>query len=92
MNAKRILICTLFAALVGSCYWLYRGKTMKRGANRFTTMQVEEGPIQGTVEATGSVSPLNRVEIKPPISGRIEKLLADEGDSVKEGQVLAWMS
>ena len=44
------------------------------------------------MEATGEVVPLNRVEIQPPIAGRIEKLLADEGDRVVEGQVLAWMS
>jgi macrolide-specific efflux system membrane fusion protein len=44
------------------------------------------------VEATGVVQPLNRVEIKPPISGRIEKLNVDEGDSVKAGQIVGWMS
>lgn len=51
-----------------------------------------EGPIEDAVEAMGSVAPLNRVEIKPPISGRMEKLLAEEGDEVKAGQILAWMS
>ena len=50
------------------------------------------GTIKQTVEATGSVAPLNRVEIKPPNSGRIESLLVHEGDYVKEGQILAWMS
>ena len=53
---------------------------------------VKEGPIEESVEATGYVAPLNRVEIKPPIGGRIEQLLVDEGDKVKVGQILAWMS
>jgi macrolide-specific efflux system membrane fusion protein len=50
------------------------------------------GAIEETVEATGEVEPLNRVEIKPPIGGRIERLLVDEGDKVHAGQILAWMS
>ncbi len=53
---------------------------------------VKRAPIEETVEATGSVSPLNRVEIKPPIAGRIEKLIVDEGATVKAGQIIAWMS
>src|SRR5258708_24356458 len=32
-----------------------------------------------SVDATGSILPLNRVEVKPPIGGRIKKLLVDEG-------------
>jgi macrolide-specific efflux system membrane fusion protein len=56
------------------------------------TVAVAEGVIEDVVEATGSVLPLNRVEISPPIGGRIEKLLVNEGDAVKEGQTIAWMS
>ncbi|AKL98510.1 efflux RND transporter periplasmic adaptor subunit [Endomicrobium proavitum] len=41
---------------------------------------------------TGSVSPRNRLEIKPPFGGRIEEILVNEGDNVKKGQILAWMS
>jgi len=42
--------------------------------------------------ATGSVNPRNRLEIKPPFSGRIEEMLVNEGDNVKKGQIIAWMS
>ncbi|MDR3112002.1 MAG: efflux RND transporter periplasmic adaptor subunit [Elusimicrobiota bacterium] len=41
---------------------------------------------------TGEVSPRNRLEIKPPFSGRIEKILIDEGVDVEKGQVIIWMS
>ena len=50
------------------------------------------GPIEQSIDATGSVSPENRVEIKPPVGGRVEKLLVDEGDKVRNGQVVAWIS
>ena len=41
---------------------------------------------------TGYVSPRNRLEIKPPFSGRIEKILVNEGDAIKKGQIIIWMS
>ena len=43
-------------------------------------------------QSTGTVLPQNRLEIKPPIAGRIEKVLVQEGDMVKGGQIIAWMS
>ncbi|MCX5712736.1 MAG: efflux RND transporter periplasmic adaptor subunit [Candidatus Omnitrophica bacterium] len=50
------------------------------------------GSIQSVINTTAIVQPDNRLEIKPPINGRIDKVLAREGDLVKEGQILAWMS
>jgi macrolide-specific efflux system membrane fusion protein len=38
------------------------------------------------------VLPKNRLEIKPPVNGRIETILVKEGEKVKVGEILAWMS
>ncbi|HRZ86881.1 MAG TPA: efflux RND transporter periplasmic adaptor subunit [bacterium] len=48
--------------------------------------------IQVLITTTGKVDPQNRLEIKPPISGRIDEILVKEGDMVKVGDTLAWMS
>ncbi len=50
------------------------------------------GPIQVFISTTGTVYPKNRLEIKPPVSGRVESILVKEGECVLAGQVLAWMS
>lgn len=50
------------------------------------------GDIAVTIESTGVVRPQNRLEIKPPVAGRIEDVLVHEGDWVKAGQVVASMS
>lgn len=50
------------------------------------------GTIQVVITSTATVQPQNRLEIKPPINGRIDSILVKEGDSVKAGQTLAWMS
>lgn len=50
------------------------------------------GSIQSSISATATVQPQNRLEMKPPINGRIEEILVKEGEKVKAGQIVAWMS
>jgi membrane fusion protein, macrolide-specific efflux system len=50
------------------------------------------GTIKTFVSTTGTILPQNRLEIKPSISGRVESILVKEGDYVKAGQTLVWMS
>lgn len=54
--------------------------------------KIERGDLVISIQATGTVQPENRLEIKPPIAGRVEKVLVDEGQEVRKGQILAWMS
>lgn len=58
----------------------------------YTPVALKRGDIHVTVLAVGYVAPENRLEIKPPIPGRIEKVLVEEGQYVKKGQILLWMS
>jgi membrane fusion protein, macrolide-specific efflux system len=53
---------------------------------------IQKGNIRVTILSTGSVAPENRLDLKPPVAGRVEKVLVQEGQKVKEGQVLAWLS
>jgi Membrane-fusion protein len=50
------------------------------------------GAIKTTISTTGTVLPKNRLEVMPPVNGRIEKILVREGAKVVLGQVLALMS
>lgn len=50
------------------------------------------GSIQTIISTTGTILPKNRLEIKPPVNGRVESVLVKEGQNVKVGEVLAWMS
>jgi macrolide-specific efflux system membrane fusion protein len=89
---KLITIVILLVVAVGAWFLFFNKGGNKHRPNGSQSVAVTVGTIMQTVDATGSVLPLNRVEIKPPMSGRIEKLLVEEGDNVKEGQILAWMS
>ena len=89
---RKFLIAALALVLIGAAAWYGREKYMKPAKTRGRVVTATVGDIEDAVEATGSVAPLNRVEIKPPIQGRIEELLIAEGASVQAGQILAWMS
>jgi len=59
---------------------------------QYRERKVKRGEIETTIVSTGTVAPKNRLEIKPPIPGRAEDVLVDEGARVRKGQILAWMS
>ena len=91
---KKIAAVAVIVLLVGGGSWAWRSRKSHAGrdAGRASSVEVKRQSIEDAVEATGSVLPLNRVEIKPPIAGRMEKLLVEEGDRVKSGDIVAWMS
>ena len=93
MKKKWIIIPGILLVAGGGAYYALQGRAHQgRSQTNIQTVEAKLGSIQETVEATGEVLPLNRVEIKPPIAGRIERLLVDEGGRVRAGQILAWMS
>ena len=55
-------------------------------------VSVTRGSIKAQIPTTGMVAPYNRLEIKPPVAGRIDTIYVAEGDKVKKGKVLAMMS
>ena len=70
------------------------GYIRHRNTNQMTyrEIHVSRSSLDITILSTGTVAPENRLEIKPPIAGRVEQVLVDEGYKVKKGQVMAWMS
>lgn len=58
---------------------------------RYKTVEVTRGKLTVTVTATGTLQPVNQVEVGSEISGTIKTVLVDFNDRVKQGQVLAVM-
>ncbi|MBN1621819.1 MAG: efflux RND transporter periplasmic adaptor subunit [Endomicrobiales bacterium] len=63
-----------------------------KNGREFSEIQPWRDEISISFRLSGEVKPRNRIEIKPQVSGRIEEILVVEGQDVKKGQVLAWMS
>ena len=39
------------------------------------------GTIQNIISTTGMVLPKNRLEVKPPVNGRVDEILVQEGET-----------
>ena len=50
------------------------------------------GDIQLMVSTTATILPKNRLEVKPPVNGRIEQVLVVEGQKVNAGDTIVVMS
>ncbi|MDD5630243.1 MAG: efflux RND transporter periplasmic adaptor subunit, partial [Elusimicrobia bacterium] len=89
---KKILILILGLGVLGAGGWALKSRFSKPARAEAVAVKVALADIESTVEATGSIAPYHRVEIKAAIGGRIERLLVKEGDRVSQGQIIAWMS
>lgn len=64
-------------------------KSNSKPKKTYKTEQLEKMNITNKVVATGKVIPLEEVEIKPQISGIIDKVYLEEGALVKAGDLIA---
>jgi macrolide-specific efflux system membrane fusion protein len=90
MSGKKWVISIVAVIVIAvAAYLIMRGKKSDVVYKEHT---VANGELEISVQATGTVQPENRLVVKPQIAGRIDKILVEEGQRVKAGQILAWMS
>jgi HlyD family secretion protein len=90
VRVTRKLIALLIVAAVGVGGWLaYRWWSDDDVPLTFTTTEARVGDVIQAVTASGTLSPVIRVDVGSQISGRITELHADYNDTVKKGQLLA---
>lgn len=92
MNKKYIIIISLVVMGIGAFFGFKIFNEKSASSTSMTEVPVIKGSISVQILSTGIIQPENKVEIKPPIAGRVEKVLVTEGIKVKKGQILAWMS
>jgi len=81
----------LIGVLVLGAMWAatYFIKTNSKSAITYETTTPFTSTIERKTVATGKVIPQEEIEIKPQITGIIEKILKEEGDNVKIGDLIA---
>jgi HlyD family secretion protein len=84
---KILVGLVILAVFAGTLAFLYN-KSSKKTVFYKTTTPVVTTIIKKAV-ATGSIVPRKEIEIKPQVSGVVEKIHVETGDRVKEGDLLA---
>jgi HlyD family secretion protein len=83
----RILLLLLLVGLVAGVL-IWRKRAAGDGTPAWVTAEAERGDLRETVTATGTLSPLDAVEIGAEVTGRVVKVHVDINDPVKKDQVL----
>ena len=77
----------VLVALVGAALWYFQPWVSRDLAVSVET--VTPAPLVRVLAVNGRIAPLHMVAVKPTVGGVITAVLADEGDVVKAGDVLA---
>jgi len=91
-NKRPVQIVLAVVLLTAGIAWGVAACGKKTAKPSFKEVTVTRQTLTISVDSTGNVQPENRVEIKPPVSGRVERVLVQEGELVWKGQVLAYLS
>ena len=91
-NNLKIIFSLILLLTIAFLFFYFKNVNQQKSIMKTRTENPVIGDIALTVMTTGVIEPQNRLEIKPSISGRIEEIMVHEGDYVKSGDILAWMS
>jgi macrolide-specific efflux system membrane fusion protein len=93
INKKKAIIIGIAAAAVLAAIIIIVAVRKKESGETIAKIETPvRGAIRVSIAATGTVLPYNRLEIKPQINGRMERVLVQEGQNVRTGQIMGWMS
>jgi len=83
------LAAVILIVLCAGIWWI-----MQWNSNKpiYEYLKVEKGPMRVTLRESAMIQPEHRLNVTPPIPGRIDSVNVANGVAVKQGQVLAWIS
>lgn len=80
-------IVVVIVSLIFFVYWKFFTQHDKKV--EYVLGNVTRGDIVSTIDATGTIQPVNRVDLSTVLSGTLEKVMVKQNDYVTKGQVLA---
>ena len=84
---KKIFIAIIVVGAIGTIIWAV--KFRQPAQPEYVTETVEYGTLTQSVEATGKVESMDRIELNFRTSGRINEMKVKVGDIVRTGDVLS---
>lgn len=81
--ALGLVVVLGLGAYLGWAFW------SRTPVPEYVTEPLARGDLVASVSTTGTLEPLNQVDVGSELSGTVEKVLVDDNDVVTRGQVLA---
>ena len=85
---KPLIGILLLATLIGGGWYLLH-EPDSEATPTYSEAHVGRGAISAVVSATGTLNPINTVQVGSQVSGSIQYLYVDFNDQVKQGQIIA---
>jgi HlyD family secretion protein len=89
MKKKVIWIIAVLVVVAGAVLGLTVFRKGKNGEVKYKTEVLGRGDIEALVVTSGTLNPIETVDVGAQVSGKIEKLYADFNTPVKKGQIVA---
>jgi len=89
MKKKIIWIAVIVVILAGSVLGVTLIRKGRNGAVKYRTEAVGRGDIEAVVVTSGTLNPIDLVDVGSQVSGKVDKLYVDFNDMVKKGQIVA---
>ncbi len=86
---KKTMLWVLLAVAVAVAAWIVVRSVSAKPGVKIQTETLSRGDMENSVTATGTVEPLEQVEVGTQVSGIIARIYVDYNSQVKEGQVIA---
>ncbi len=84
-----LVIVLAVIGFIGTGWYAYASYAARPA---YTYVEAVRGPMRVTLRESALVAPEHRLTITPPIPGRMDTILVANGEAVKQGQILAWIS
>jgi HlyD family secretion protein len=82
-----VLVTAAVLLVAGGAYWYLFAKASAE--IKYSTQPVIRGDVVVTVRATGTIAPVDEVDVSSELSGMMRSVEVDFNDVVKKGQILA---
>jgi len=89
MKKKIIWIIVVLVVVAGAILGLTVFRNGKNGELKYKTEKLARGDVEALVVTSGTLNPIEIVDVGAQVSGKIEKLYADFNSAVTKGQVVA---
>ncbi|OGF68287.1 MAG: hypothetical protein A2Y62_18865 [Candidatus Fischerbacteria bacterium RBG_13_37_8] len=89
MKKKYIIILFILIIIIGVVLWFTMLKSKNNNGMEFKVENIQRGDIEALVVTTGTLNPVNIVDVGSQVSGRIKNIYVDFNSKVKEGEVIA---